>query len=420
MNAGIYKMIDINQNVIYVGKAKHLKNRLLSYTHIEKLSNKTKMMLSKVIDIEITIVQTEIEALLLESNLIKQLKPFYNILLKDDKTFPYIMIDRSSDFPRIFKYRTIKASGPNFFGPYPIITSLDETLKVIQKAFLLRSCTEYCFSSRKRPCLQYFIKRCSGACVGKISKEEYAKNVTLAENLLLGKDETARQMLIHEMNDAAKALKFERAAFIRNRIKALSEIQSRQYIQIMNLNSIDFIAVAKDSETAVVVVSFFRIGKNVGSEKFFIQNLSAEDEFSDILESFITQFYKNLNPPTVIVTSYDMRNKKLVSEFLKGAKILFGKTGEYSKIIDSCLTNAKMYLNKKNPITELQELLGIKKINRIEAYDNSHIHGTNACGVMIVFENDKLQKDKARRFNIEDRIANNGDDISMMQFVLEK
>ncbi|MDR2598298.1 MAG: excinuclease ABC subunit UvrC, partial [Holosporales bacterium] len=287
MNPGIYKMLDEDGKVLYVGKAKHLKNRLLSYSRSTSLSNRIRMMLSKVRDIEVIVVTTELEALLLESNLIKQLKPFYNILLKDDKTFPYIVIDRSSDFPRVFKFRTLKAKGENFYGPYPAINSLDETLKVIQKAFLIRNCTENHFTRRDRPCLQYFIKRCSAPCLGKISREEYAKSVECAENLLRGRDEVARKMLISEMREASGTLNFERAAAIRDRLKAISEIQSKQYIQISELRAIDFIAVAKGTDKSVVVISFFRIGKNVGSEKFIIQNSSENDDIPDILESFI-------------------------------------------------------------------------------------------------------------------------------------
>ncbi|MDR1288827.1 MAG: excinuclease ABC subunit UvrC [Holosporales bacterium] len=427
MNPGIYKMLDQDGKVLYVGKAKHLKNRLLSYARSKNLSNRIRMMLSKVRDIEVAVVKTELEALLLESNLIKQLKPFYNILLKDDKTFPYIVIDRSSDFPRIFKYRTLKARGPNFYGPYPAINSLDETLKVIQKAFLIRNCTENYFMRRDRPCLQYFIKRCSAPCLGKISREEYGRSVDCAENLLRGKDEIARKMLIAEMREASRILDFERAASIRDRLKAISEIQLKQYIQISELRAIDFIAVAKGIDKSVVVISFFRIGKNVGSEKFVIQNSSENDDISDILESFIVQFYRNINTPELIVTNHPVSSDDNLSEELyeQNVKILCGKTGDYGKIIESCSMNAQLHLKNEstnrfeNQIMKLQNLLKLNKINRIEAYDNSHLQGTNACGVMIVFEDGKIQKGKARKFHIrKGDIVNDGDDIGMMRFLL--
>jgi excinuclease ABC subunit C len=426
MHSGVYKMINSDRKVIYVGKAKYLKNRLMSYTHFDKLANRTKMMVSNIADIETVIVNTDTEALLLESNLIKQLKPFYNILLRDDKTFPYIVIDYNSEFPRIFKHRTTKASGANFFGPYPVISSLDETLKIVHRAFMLRGCTDNYFSSRDRPCLQYFIKRCSAPCMNKISREEYSKNVELAKNLLLGKDEVVRRTLVDDMNRYSKLLDFEKASIARDSIKALSGIQTKQYVQISNLEPMDFIAVAMGGEKSVVIVSFFRIGKNVGSEKFVIQNSSAIDTPSDILETFIVQFYKNVSLPDTIVVSHNIKNKAAILGFLNQTKIIVGKKGDYGKVIDSCLMNASIVLNKektnefKGQIERLQKLLGADKINRIEAYDNSHIQGTNACGVMIVFEDGEIKKDKARKFNIDAKTANGGDDIQMMQFILQK
>jgi excinuclease ABC subunit C len=419
-------MLNSAGKTIYVGKAKYLKNRLLSYIRFDNMPNRTKMMISNIANIEIVVVNTDTEALLLESNLIKQLRPFYNILLRDDKTFPYIVLDHSTDFPRIFKYRTLKTSGPNFFGPYPAVSSLEETLKVIHKAFLLRGCTDNYFASRTRPCLQYFIKRCSAPCMSKISREEYAKNVSLAEDLLLGKNDIVRRSLVHDMNQYARDLDFERAAVIRDNIKALSEIQSRQYIQISNLEPIDFIALAQGREKSIIVVSFFRTGKNVGSEKLVIQNSSPDDSPSDIIESFVMQFYKNVGTPSVIVTSHNTQDKDTIQRSLGKVRIVCGRSGDYSKIIHSCLMNAEISLNKettnefKVPLERLAKLLGTDRIDRIESYDNSHIQGANACGVMVVFEDGGIKSDKARRFNIDKETANGGDDIRMMQFILNK
>ena len=423
-------MINSEGKVIYVGKAKYLKNRLISYTHFDQLANRTKMMISNISSIEFIIVNSEIESLLLENNLIKQFRPFYNVLLKDDKTFPYIVIDNSHDFPRIFKYRTLKPKGKNFFGPYPAISALDETAKVIQKAFLLRSCTDTVFARRERPCLQYFIKRCSAPCVNKISKEEYAKNVKLAKDLLMGKDEVARKMLTTQMNDAAENMDFEQAAIIRDRIKAMTEIQSKQYIQINELTSIDFIALAKGPDSAAFAVTFFRAGKNVGTETFLLENV-VEFENSEIIELFILQLYKTVSPPSVIVTNYELNNSDEISEFIKlsydsTVKIIYGHQGIYKRIIDSAEINAKIKLKREktnqyeSQIHELCELVRIEKISRIETYDNSHIQGTNACGVMVVFENGSIQKNKARKFNIDEKTAHGGDDIQMMKFSLEK
>lgn len=423
-------MINSEGVVIYVGKAKYLKNRLISYSHFEQLANRTKMMVSNISSIEFIIVNSEIESLLLENNLIKELKPFYNVLLKDDKTFPYIVIDNSHDFPRIFKYRTLKPKGKNFFGPYPAISALDETIKVIQKAFLLRNCTDTFFSKRERPCLQYFIKRCSAPCVNKISKEDYSQNIRFAKDLLIGRDEIARKMLTSQMNEAAENTDFEQAAIIRDRIKAITEIQSKQYIQIDDLTSIDFIAIEKGTDCAAVAMTFFRAGKNVGTETFLLENI-IESENSAIIELFILQFYKSISPPSAIVTNYELNNSDEISEFMKlsydsNVKILFAHQGIYKRIIDSTAINAKMKLKREktnqyeSQIQELCDLVGLEKIDRIETYDNSHIQGTNACGVMVVFENGSIQKNKARKFNIDEKTSHGGDDIQMMRFSLEK
>lgn len=427
---GVYKMIDSAGKIIYVGKAKHLKNRLLSYTRFDQLANRTKMMVSNIAAVEFIIVNSEVEALLLENNLIKTLKPFYNVLLKDDKTFPYIVIDDTHSFPRIFKYRTLKPKGKNFFGPYPSVFSLDETIKTIQKIFLLRNCTDTYFERRERPCLQYFIKRCSAPCVQKISQDEYQGNVKLAKAILNGKDEVARKTLSEQITAAAQNMNFELAALIRDRIKAITEIQSKQYIQIGTINSIDFVAISVRNESAAIAITFFRAGKNVGTETFVINN-TIESDPAEILESFISQFYKTVCPPSTIVTNFELKNSEEIAEFLKLShdfkpKVLFAHTGIYKKIICSTEVNAQMQLKRnqtsqyERQLKELGELVGIDKIDRIEVYDNSHIQGTNACGVMVVFENGAIQKSKARKFNIDEKSANNGDDIQMMRFSLEK
>ncbi|MDR3031144.1 MAG: excinuclease ABC subunit UvrC [Holosporales bacterium] len=428
---GVYKMINKKSTVIYVGKAKYLKNRLISYTRTEKMPNRLKMMVSNVFKVETIITNSEVEAFILENNLIKQLKPFYNILLKDDKTFPYIVIGETTNFSRIFKYRTTKRPGNNFFGPYPAVNALEETLKIIQKTFLLRSCTDNYFSNRKRPCLQYFIKRCSAPCVGKISKDEYCKDVDFARKLLIGEDEIVRSALVKEMRETSKNLDFEKAAIIRDKIKSISEIQSKQYVQISEASSIDFMAVSKGTEVSVVFVSFFRNGRNVGTESFVVQNSFEFISESEIIESFITQFYISVMIPSLIVANVEIKKKNFIVDFIfrqykKKVKIVFGNRGVYKKIIDSCVNNAKIRLNKDSSseydklLSELSGLLGVSKINRIETYDNSHIQGTSACGVMVVFENGGLRKDKIRKFHIDAKTANSGDDLNMMKFVLQK
>jgi excinuclease ABC subunit C len=431
MNPGIYKMINHENNVIYIGKAKHLKKRLFSYTKLEKLHNRTKVMISNIANVEYIVTNSEIEALLLENNLIKQLKPAFNILLKDDKTFPYIVVDTSHNFPRIFKCRTLKPSGSNFFGPYPNTSSLEETIKIIQKSFFLRTCSDTCLSTRTRPCLQYFIKKCSAPCVEKISKEDYTKNVELVLKFLIGEDEVIRKMLLNQMKEAAKNENFEQAAIIRNRISALSEIQSKQYIRIEAENNIDFIALAKNNDTITIAVTFFKIGQNTGTETFLFKNAVEHGDIQHIFESFICQFYKNVTLPSVIVTNYKIVNNEPIRNFLEithgsKPKIVYGNRGIYKKVIGTCELNAKMKLmqtktdNFTSQITELGKLVGSTGINRIECYDNSHIQGENACTSMIVFENGKIQSGQTRRFNVDKKIANGGDDIAMLRYSIEK
>lgn len=418
---GVYKMIDESMKVIYVGKAKSLKKRLLSYTRTTNMNNRLKMMISLIHKIEYIKTMTEIEALILESNLIKEFKPFFNILLKDDKSYPYIVIDEQSDFPRIFKYRTNKPKGKNFHGPYPLVASLSETIKVIQKTFLIRTCTDNYFKSRNRPCLQYFVKRCSAPCVNRISIDDYRKNVKFAEKLLEGEDEVARKMLVNEMRKAAEELDFEKAARIRDRITAISEIQSKQYAIIDNTASTDIVTIVNGPTQSIIGITFFRSGKNVGFETIVMEN-SLE---SNTLEIFLTQFYKNIQVPKYIVTPLRIENKDAISKFL-GTKIIDNPNSNYKKIIENAISNSKSKLNREisneysKELEQLEKLASCEKINRIEVYDNSHIMGSNACGAMIVFENGMLRPNLYRKFNIDKVTANHGDDLAMMKFVLNK
>lgn len=423
---GIYKMLDQYGKIIYIGKAKYLKKRLLSYLRADQMTVRLKMMVSLIYKIEIIVTKSEIEALILENNLIKQFQPYYNVLLKDDKTFPYIVIDSKLEFPRIFKYRTLQPKDNNFFGPYPLVSSLNEVVNIIQKVFLLRNCTDNCFKNAKRPCLQYFIKRCSAPCAGKISAKEYMQNVEMAKRLLMGKDKIVCGVLTQELRQASERLEFEKAAVARDKLKIISEIQSKQYAQIDKTCAMDFVAVACGVEYAVVFVTFFRHGKNVGSEHFIVQNYLEDNNIENILESFILQFYDNVRPADIVVVSHDIRNKKNIKKSLRWkTKIIVGKFGVYKNIMATCLHNANIRLNKrdnidyKKSVEELGKIFG-KRIERIEAYDNSHISGTSACGAVIVFEQNMLKKENSRVFNIDDKIANKGDDISMMKFSLKK
>ncbi|MDR1333091.1 MAG: excinuclease ABC subunit UvrC [Holosporales bacterium] len=478
---GVYKMIGSRGSAIYIGKAKNLRNRLLSYTNLSALSNRIKMMISDVQDVEVVVVNSEVEAFLLESNLIKEMSPFYNILLKDDKTFPYIVIDSTHEFPRLFKYRTLRPKSSDFFGPYPSVSALDDTIKLIQKMFLIRNCSDSQFASRKRPCLQYYIKRCSAPCVHKISSAEYARGVAMARLLLCGKESSVRSELTSQMRNAAELKNFEYAAVLRDKIRSLSDIQAKQYIQIDDLRSIDFIALQTNRNGAAVAgITFLRAGRNVGFEAFTLENANDNSE-QNIIASFITQFYRGVNVPECIVTDCDLSKNQLLTEFFAmmgvNPKLTVAKQGVYRRIMDSCKLNANMRLRKNDgnqiaaALPELSRLLGrqnrlriskppeselllgdterrsgvyievhehsstgstqqetdygglvdgANEIHRVEVYDNSHTQGTNACGVMIVFEGGAIQKSKLRKFNIPDNIASGGDDIAMMKFVLHK
>ncbi|MDR0552511.1 MAG: excinuclease ABC subunit UvrC [Holosporales bacterium] len=419
---GVYMMMNSESGVMYVGKAKSLKKRLLSYTRTQNMSNRLKMMISKVAKVEFIITRSETEALILEINMIKDKKPFFNVMLKDDQTYPYIVIDETTDFPRIYKYRSSKSKGKNFYGPYPLVTAIDSTLKVIQKAFMLRGCSDNYFKNRKRPCLQYFIKRCSAPCVCKISIEEYQKNVCLAKNVLEGNDEVVRNSLIREMREASKALDFEKAARIRDQITNISEIQAHQYASIDDENAtVDFIVVSKGAVNSIVGITFYRNGRNVGSDSFCLENSLEDDSVATILESFIGQFYKNIEVPAVIVTSNKLENKRNLEKVLN-VKIIDSPTENYKKIIENASENMKFKHNNESNIdlSYLENLLNLEGINRIEVYDNSHIMGTNACGAMIVFEEGALRPNLYRKFNIDNKIANKGDDLAMMKFVLQK
>ncbi|MDR2666741.1 MAG: excinuclease ABC subunit UvrC [Holosporales bacterium] len=431
MNPGIYKMLNCDGKVVYVGKAKHLKKRLLSYTKPEKLHNRTRVMISNIATIEYIVVNSETEALLLENNLIKQLKPTFNILLKDDKTFPCIVIDTKHNFPRLFKCRTSKTNNLNFFGPYPNTSALEETIKIIQKSFFLRTCSDTYFSTRTRPCLQYFIKKCSAPCVNKISKEVYGENVNLAFKFLAGEDKAIRQMLLNQMDEAAKSENFEKAAIIRDRISALSTIQSKQYIQIKGENNINFVAFAEDNDAVAVAITFFKIGQNVGTETYLLEKTFEHGNIQRIFELFICQFYKNVVLPSVIVTNCNVTNSEQIEDFLNitygsKPKICHGNRGIYKKIIATCELNAKTRLtqakssNFESQIAKLCKLVGLSNINRIECYDNSHIHGENACTSMVVFENGKMQRGKTVKFNIDRKIAAGGNDITMLRYSIEK
>lgn len=427
--SGVYKMIDNNKKVIYVGKAKNLKNRLNSYTRINQLPSRTRMMVSNIDHIDTVITNSEVEALLLECNIIKSLKPFYNILLKDDKSFPYVVIS-NHEFPRVQKYRTTKQPEKNSFGPYPTVKSIDDAIRIIQKTFLLRTCSDSIFASRTRPCLQYFIKRCSAPCCGKISKEEYNTQVKNAIFLLKGKNDIIKKSLIEEMKKFSENMEFEKAALTRDKIAAIADIQSIQYVSLNNAESIDIIACAKGLENSIIQMFFFRNGRNIGTEYFTITNSSESDSQGEIIQAFVLQFYSQIINPPAIITSHEVIDSEETSAALLSfhnikSKISIAENSTLKILVKSCLNNAELRLNKKGidiykkQISRLETIVN-KKIDRIEIYDNSHISGSYAFGCMVVFKNGKFDKNEYRKFSIDKKIANGGNDIAMMSFTLKK
>jgi excinuclease ABC subunit C len=418
---GVYQMLSKDNVILYVGKARDLQKRLTSYTRTKNMQARQRIMILRIDHIEFTETRTAIEALILENNLIKKTKPFFNVSLKDDTSYPYIVIDETHTFPRIFKYRTNvvnQTQNKCFYGPYPLVKAIDDSLKVIQKVFMLRSCTDNYFNKRTRPCLQYFIKRCSAPCMQKVSAEEYKEHVQLTKNLLDGNDEIARNLLLAEMKQSVQKLDFERAASIRDKITSISTIQSKQYAHIDDNTSTDIIVIVCRGGITAFGVTFFRCGKNVGSDFVFQQNISD-------IEQFIFQFYQKVVAPKIVVVNKKLENATELSEFFQ-IKVVEMPNKKYERITEDAINNVLLKLDRKiakeyeGSLLELASILGLNKVDRIETYDNSHIMGSNACGVMVVFEDGKLHPELYRKFSISEKVAKGGDDISMMKFVLTK
>jgi excinuclease ABC subunit C len=430
---GIYKMIDADGKILYVGKAKELPKRVASYANYDKLTNRIKQMVSQINRIEYIITNSDAEAIILEANLIKNIKPPYNIILRDDKSFPYILFEDKHDFPRITKYRGNKSVKGTYFGPFASPTQVKTALIEIQKVFYIRPCTDSFFASRIRPCIQYDIKRCSAPCVGKITREDYKKSVSLAKDFLKGKGSEVHDKLISLMEEASKNMEYEKAANIRDRIKILNTIQAKNIFADLGDNDIDLISVAKKQDTACIQIYFIRGGKNYGNKSYYQDNTTDISE-SEILEIFILQFYQNNTPPERIIVSHTCANFELLRQDLSKKAEKYVKlsdnnssNGRVIDLIDFALNNANDSLNKflkdrlkhEADLEAVAKLFGIKdRIERIEVYDNSHISGSNAIGCMIVYTNNGFAKDQYRKFNIRSTSA--PDDYEMLREVLTR
>lgn len=433
-SAGIYKMLNEKDEILYVGKAKNIQNRLKSYLNGNNLSNRIKRMVSKISTIDVVITQTEKEALLLEANLIKKLKPPFNILLRDDKSFPYIFINHEQEYPQITKHRGKQKFKGKYFGPFATINSLNYTLKILQKVFLLRSCDDTIFENRSKPCLLYQIERCSGPCVNDtINKKDYNSTVKNAENFLSGHHSTLQAELSKKMEKESKILNYEKAASYRDKIEALTQIQSQQNINLHDIKNTDVISISRKGNKSCVQVFIYRSGQNWGNRSYFPKH-GEEVETYEILERFIVDFYTKYSPPKNVLINTPINNSKLIKNSLKSiysyqTNFSIPKKGKKLEIINYAIRNSELSL--KNHITQsfsdkenlkaLKKDLGITHdINRIEAFDNSHLFGKNAVGAMIVFSNEGFDKKSYRKFNIDSNKVKPGDDYGMMRHVLER
>ena len=429
---GVYKMVNEKNEVLYVGKAKNLPNRLKSYVSEKNHIIRTERMLSQTRKLEVTTTSNESEALLLEANLIKKYKPRFNILLRDDKSFPFIFISNKEKWPQIKKHRGKKDKEGFFFGPFASAGSANWTIKMIQKIFQLRICDDTVFKNRERPCILYQIKRCSGPCVNFIQENDYKKSVDDAIDFVSGKSRKIQKSLSAQMETASDELDFEKAAILRDRIKSLNIIQSSQRINEANLVEADVIAGYKESGKTCIQVFFYRSKQNWGNQAFFPKH-DPDENLSNIINSFVTQFYENKSVPINIILSEDIKEKLLIEKTLskkenKQISISVAKKGSKLKVINQPLKNAKDSLNRKiyesQNNKDLFENISQKfdlesNINLVEVYDNSHIQGTDSIGALITFGEEGFIKKRYRKFNI--KIKNNEqDDYGMMREVINR
>ncbi|WP_293573386.1 excinuclease ABC subunit UvrC [Phaeobacter sp.] len=429
---GVYRMLDHESRVLYVGKARNLKARVSNYARPGH-SPRIERMIAATSSMMFLTTRTETEALLLEQNLIKQLKPKYNVLLRDDKSFPNILVSKDHPFPQIKKHRGARREKGSYFGPFASAGAVNRTLNQLQKAFLLRNCSNAMFDSRTRPCLQYQIKRCTAPCTGEISAEDYAASVRDAERFLSGRSTKIQEELAEQMSAASEAMEFERAAALRDRIKALTQVQTSQGINPRGVAEADVIGLHIDSGQACVQVFFIRANQNWGNQDFY-PRLSGDVAPAEVMEAFLGQFYDNKEPPRQLILSDGIENTDLMEQALSdkaGRKvdILVPQRGEKSELVAGAVRNAREALARRmaESATQAKLLRGLAEAfdldgppQRIEVYDNSHIQGSHAVGGMIVSGPEGLMKNAYRKFNIKGDELTPGDDFGMMKEVLNR
>lgn len=423
---GVYRMLNEKDEVLYVGKAKNIKKRIVAYTRIEQLTTRLQRMVAEVVRMEFIIVENENRALVVENELIKKLHPKYNILLKDDKSYPHLMLNLQEEYPALRKYRGNRGGNCRYFGPYASATAVNEVMDIIQKVFMLRSCRDNMFYNRERPCLLYQIKRCCAPCVGKISKEEYAKLVKDVVAFLEGKSTAIQEELSEKMQQASEAENFEEAIVLRERIRALTGIQTHANLEYSGLKSVDIIGIAYKDEWYCIEIFFIRGGQNCGNAPYFIKR-TEEASPAEVVEAFLSSFYTNHIPPKEIFISENLENKELLENALNTKISNFSKGNKY-KLLENAKKNALAAIERRQAehqsihknLEEMQKYFDLPKIpSRIEIYDNSHNQGSYAVGAMVVATPEGFDKKSYRTFNIKDKTITN-DDFAMMKEVLHR
>ncbi len=432
LSPGVYRMLDGKGEALYVGKARALKKRVYSYTQVGRLPERLRRMVSETVSMEIVTTHTEAEALLLEANLIKRLKPRFNILLRDDKTYPWLMMTDGHAFPQITKHRGKPGKGASYWGPFASAWAVNQTVTAMQRVFLLRSCSDSVFTTRTRPCLLHQIKRCSAPCVDRIDKPAYDHLVAQARAFLSGKAGSVQKELAVEMERASESMEFERAAALRDRIRGLTHVQGSGVINPASIDDADIVAIHQAAGQACVQVFFIRGGRNNGNRAFFPAN-ARDEEAGEVLAAFVAQFYDDKPPPPLVLSNVPIAEPELIAEALtlkasRKVELLVPQRGEKRAVVEHAATNAREALERRlaegagqaKLLDGVATLFGLPSApERIETYDNSHIMGTNAYGVMVVAGPEGFTKQAYRKYSIRGPITP-GDDFAMMREVLER
>jgi excinuclease ABC subunit C len=430
---GVYRMHDAKGDALYVGKARSIRKRVTSYTQIARLPERLRRMVHETRRIEIITTASEAEALLLEANLIKRLRPRYNIVLRDDKSYPWLVVTDDRPFPQIAKHRGERRKGASYYGPFASAWAVNQTITALQRVFLLRSCADTVFETRDRPCLLYQIKRCSAPCVGRIGHEEYAELVGEAKQFLAGEVPSIQKRLAAEMERAAAALEFERAASLRDRIRGLTHVQGSSRANLEGVGDADVVALHMAAGQSCVQVFFFRGGRNNGNRPYFLSHAKTDIAAEEVMSNFLAQLYDDMPPPPLVLTSHEPEDAALIAEALslkvgRRVELHRPRRGEKRAAVEHAETNAREALERRLAESTAQGLLmeGVQRLfdlpeapRRIEVYDNSHIMGTNAYGAMIVAGPMGFNKGAYRKFAIKGPAAR-GDDFAMMREVLER